>query len=109
MTDLFKDPVSLDTLYTFLDKICLKTHKYYVLDVNAFRCLQYHREWYDEFMKSIRAHYHVSKQWYTERDITYNHLVTVIRQICKGHDVRMDRKTAYSKHDYNNDYYIAWN
>ena len=40
-SQIFKQPVPIDHLYKLLDQICLKTNKYYVIDMNAFRKMQF--------------------------------------------------------------------
>ena len=103
---LFRSAVPLNILFGFLEKICLVKPTYYLLDTNSFRTLQYHAEWYSEFMDNVRPYYRTSQQHYTIRTLTYNHLITVIRQICRHHGIVMERTTTYSKDDYNHDYKI---
>ena len=40
---IFKKNVPKELLFEVLDKICLKTDKYYLFDMNAFRKLQFHQ------------------------------------------------------------------
>jgi hypothetical protein len=109
--DIFKSPVPMETLYEFLDKFCIKNakckNKYYLLDATAFRKIQYHITWYNSFVQQIAPYYHTSKQMYLTRPLTYNNLVTIIRQICKMNDVIFFKRVSYSKDDYNNDYTIT--
>jgi hypothetical protein len=106
---IFKEMPPATILYDLLDKISLKKPKYYVLDINAYNKLKYNKTtWYEEFTKSLKPYYFISKHYYLDRPLTYNHFITVIRQLCKANNLEFSKKISYSKHDYNSDYYIYY-
>ena len=41
-SQIFKKPISIDILFSLLDKICEKTSKYYIIDMNSFKKMNYH-------------------------------------------------------------------
>lgn len=103
---IFKAHVPKHILFEFLEPICIKHSKYIVFDVNSFKKLQYNPSTYLSFIEILRNYYHDSQQFYLDRELTYNHLITIIRQICKLHSIKIEKKVTYSKFDYNTDYYI---
>ena len=105
LKQIFKSNIPPDILYELLDKVCLKTDKYYFVDINAFRKLQFHNL-YDDFSKKIMDHYHVSKQFYLTRKISYNSFTNIIRQICKSNNIMFTSHIKYNESKYNIDYFI---
>lgn len=105
LKQIFKSNIPPDILYELLDKVCLKTDKYYFVDINAFRKLQFHNL-YDDFSKKIMDHYHVSKQFYLTRKISYNSFTNIIRQICKSNNIMFTSQIKYNESKYNIDYFI---
>ena len=102
---LFKKHIPIEMLYDLLDKICIKNPKYYIMDFNAYRLLQYH-ELYEPFVATILAYYQPSKQYYLTRTLTYNSFITVVRQICKINLIEFSNRFNYQNSLYNIDYYI---
>jgi hypothetical protein len=95
-------------LFDLLDKICQKTDKYYLFDMNAYRKLVFYA-YYQEFADSIVDHYHLSKQFYVTRKLSYNSFTNIIRQICKSNNIVFTSKMKYNESEYNIDYYIYYN
>lgn len=102
---LFRKQVPIELLMSLLDKICLKTDKYYLVDANAFKVLLYNN-YQEEFCKTMLEYYHSSKAYYVNREFTYKSFATVIRQICKSNDVMYGSKMKYEKSLYNIDYFV---
>ena len=63
MTQLFRKPIENSLLFDLLDQICIKTDKFYVIDLNAYKKMLYY-ELNVEFCKSLLDYYHFSKQFY---------------------------------------------
>lgn len=105
LKQIFRDNVPISLLFDLLEKICLKTEKYYLIDQNAYKKLTYMR--YDKsFLDSILPYYQISKKFYATRKCTYNSFVNIIRQICKSNDVMFASKINYNESKYNIDYFI---
>ena len=102
---IFRKHIPVETLYHILDRICVKTDKYYLIDFNAFRLLQFH-ELYPDFAKNIIEAYKPSKQYFVTRVLTYNSFITIVRHICRVNHVHFDTKFNYQHSQYNIDYYI---
>ena len=108
MSACFRENFPNSKLFEFLDKICLKKDKYYVFDINSFKKLLYNPIVYDEFVNTLKPYYYNSYAFYLERPITYNNVTTILRQLCKQNALTIIKKLTYSKHDYNNNYYIYY-
>ncbi len=103
---IFRRPVPMNILTSLLEEICLRTDKYYLVDINAYRKLIYNEERCKKFIKDILEYYHSSKQFYVTRDMTYNSFTNIVRQICKVNNVMFSSKIKYIESDYNIDYFV---
>jgi len=104
-SNLFVSNIPKDFLFELLDKICIKTDKYYLFDLNAFKKMVFH-DYYDDFKKIIKPYYKLSKQFYIERKLVYSSFTNIIRQICKSNNIMFTSKIKYNESIYNIDYYI---
>jgi tRNA G18 (ribose-2'-O)-methylase SpoU len=102
---IFKNDVPNNYFYSFLDKICLKTEKYYLIDMNAFRKMLFYN-YHEEFCETLKQYYHLSKQFYVDRKMTYNSFTTIVRQICKNNNIMFTSQIKYNESKYNIDYLI---
>jgi len=105
---VFKKNVPISILFALLEQICLKTEKYYFLDLNAFKKLQFH-ELFVKFRDEIRPYYHVSKRFYIDRDFTYRMFANIVRQLSRTANVRFDSEIKYHQSKYHVDYMIYHN
>ena len=102
---IFKNTVPNSILFTFLEKICLKTEKYFLIDMNAYRKMLFFN-YQNDFLASLKEYYHLSKQFYLDRKITYNSFTTIVRQICKNNNIMFTSQIKYNESKYNIDYFI---
>jgi hypothetical protein len=102
---IFCKPVSNQFLFDFLEKVCLKTEKYYLFDLNAYRKMIFYG-YHEELCENLKEHYHLSKQFYLERKMCYNSIVTIFRQICKHKNIAFTTKIKYNESVYNINYMI---
>ena len=59
-----------------------------------------------EFYKTLKPFYFNSKQYYLEREKTYNYFTTIIRQICKKNTIPFTSNIKYCNSNYNIRYFI---
>ena len=57
-------------------------------------------------MDSCKPFYHISKQKYLERKLTYNNFTTILRQICNFNKINYTSQIKYDKSTYDIIYYI---
>ncbi len=105
LNQIFKTQISIQLLFELLEKVCIKTEKYYLVDMNAYRKLVYYN-YYEPFSKLILNNYHLSKQFYITRKLTYNSFTNIIRQICKSNNIMFTNQLKYNESQYNIDYMI---
>lgn len=105
LKQIFKNNVPTEKLFLLLDQICLKTEKYYLIDLNTFKKMVFHKL-HEPFLNSLYEYYHVSKQFYLTRDFTYNSFTNILRQICKSNAVMFTSNIKYNESKYNIDYFI---
>ena len=102
---VLKKNIPVQMLYELLEKICIKKEKYYLFDNNAFRKMTFYNL-YGDFEKQIIDYYHISKQHYVTRKLTYLSITNIIRQICKSNNTIYTSKMNYNESKYNIDYYV---
>lgn len=105
---IFRSSVPNEILFDFLEKIAFKTDKYFLFDMNAFKKMLFYN-YHTEFCDTIKPYYHTSKQFYLERKMEYNTIITIIRQICKNNNIMFTTKIKYNKSIYNINYFIYYN
>jgi hypothetical protein len=105
LKQIFKQNIPIEILTGLLEKICLKTDKYYLVDNNAFRKLLFYN-YHTDFLNSVSEYYHSSKQFYITRKLTYNSFTNIIRQICKSNNIMFTSQIKYNESKYNIDYLV---
>jgi hypothetical protein len=88
---IFKYEVPFELLTQLLDKICEPIQTYYI-DINAYKIMRFHN-YHLDFLSSLIPYYHWSKQFYLERKCTYYSFMTIIRQICRLHNIEIKTTT----------------
>jgi hypothetical protein len=104
---IFKKDVPRSLLFILLEQISLKTDKYYVIDINAFRKFLFH-ELDKPFIQTMLTYYHLSKQFYVTRKMTYNSFINVVRHICKNTNIMYTSQIRYNESEYNINYHIYY-
>ena len=102
---IFKSSVPNEIFYDFLEKICLKTDKYYLIDLNSYKKLVFYN-YFEDFKNLVKPFYNLSKQFYVERKLTYNSFTNIIRQICKNNNIMFTSQIKYNESEYNIDFFI---
>ena len=102
---IFRKVVPNHLLFTLFDRICLRTDKYYLIDINAYRKLLF-SNLHIEFCQTLKEYYHISKQFYIERKMSYNSFTNIVRQICKSNNIMFTSQIKYNESKYNIDYFI---
>lgn len=105
LTQIFKKDIPITILFELLEKISLKTDKYYLVDNNSYKKMIFHG-YHTEFLNKIITYYHSSKKYYAERELTYNSFTTIIRQISKNNMIQFTSQIKYNSSKYNIEYLI---
>ena len=104
---IFREKVPNDVLFALLELICLKTNNYFLFDLNAFKKMLFNNQ-HKTFIESLKPYYHLGKQFYLERDITYNMFTTLLRQICKHNAIMYTSQIKYNESNYNIQYMVYY-
>ena len=105
LKQLFKTNVPIEILMDLLEKVCMKTDKYYLVDHNAFRKMLFYNH-HDDFFAKLSPYYFTSKQFYLTRKCTYNSFTNIVRQICKSNNVMFTSQMKYNESKYSIIYMI---
>ena len=107
-SQIFKSIPPVELLIQLLEQICEKTDQYYFLTKDAFKKGNLF-DLIDPFIQSCQPYYHTSKLIYLDKYTTsksYNHFVTIIRQLCKIHHISYTSKIKYIQSNYLIEYKI---
>ena len=104
-SQIFKSAVPNELLYELLNNIALKTEKYYLINTIEYKKAQF-KELIEPFIEKCRPYYHISKQKYLDKAITYKSFVTIIRQICNHNMITYTSQIKYDKSEYDIFYFI---
>jgi hypothetical protein len=104
-TQIFKKNVPTQSLYSLLDLICVKNANHYIFNKNSFRKGVFSNQIVD-FINECKPCYHISKQKYLERKLTYNSFTTILRQICNFNKITHTSQIKYDKSTYDIIYYV---
>ena len=104
---IFREKVPSKLLFDLLEMICLKTNNYFLFDMNAFKKMVFNK-WHEPLLESLKPYYHLGKQFYLERDISYNMFTTIMRQICKHNAIMYTSQIKYNESNYNIHYMVYY-
>jgi len=104
-SQIFKNQISKDILFDLLDKICIKSEKYYIMNKTSYKKGEY-LNILTQFNESVLPNYHTSKQFYITRKQNYCSFNTVVRQLCRLNNINYVSKISYNKSTYDIIYYI---
>jgi len=96
---LFKNTIPSDLLFHLLEKLCEKKEDVYIFNKSSFKKGIYEKS-IPTFLQECLPYYHISKQKYVERKMSYNNFTTVIRQICKSNAIPFTTEMKYDKSEY---------
>lgn len=110
MSQIFKEDIPINMLIELLQSI----NK---MDTNKMDTIKYiiNKESYkrglcngsiDAFIKQCFKYYHLSKQRYLEKKLTYNSFTTIIRQICNHKKIPFTKDIKYFHSSYDICYII---
>lgn len=102
---IFKEDVLNQTLFDFLEKICIKKEKHFIFDLNSYKKILFYNL-YKDFTLQLEPHYHKAKQFYLNRPLTYNSMTTILKQICKCNSISYTSETKYNESTYTIVFYI---
>tara|TARA_Y100000741_G_scaffold151367_1_gene114220 strand:- start:139 stop:474 length:336 start_codon:yes stop_codon:yes gene_type:complete len=98
-TQIFKNPVSKDILFNFLEKCSIKKEKCYVFSKTSFKKAQY-LNIIQPFCSELNNYYYNSKKKYLNRKMSYKNFNTILRQLCKNMHIPYSSEIKYDKSTY---------
>ena len=107
LKQIVKVPIPNSLLFDLLDKTTLKTDKYYLVDINCYKKILFHK-YHEPFLKRLRKHYYYSKLYYLDREFNYASFTNIVRQICKSNNIAFESKIIYHESTYTIDYFIYY-
>ena len=107
-SQIFKNKIPNELFFSFLEKIKSNDDDTNMIVINndSYKRSTLKDELKD-FLISIKDYYHVSKQHYVTRKMSYSKFTTIIRQICKYNQISYTSKIKYFRSTYEIIYYIV--
>ena len=103
MSKVFKKIYPYTKFIEFIDSIAIKNKNSYFLDINLYKKAVYNKK-IQPFINDLEEYYRESKKMYIHKKITYKALITILRQICKSHDIEYDSNMKYINNTYHIEY-----
>lgn len=97
--------VPIDILFDFLKNICVEKDNCFIFTSESYKRAIF-KNILIEFIDNVKEYYHVSKQHYVNRKMSFNNITTILRQICRDNSIKYNSKLQYIKSTYNIVYYI---
>lgn len=96
MSQLFKKMYPIEKLKQFLDLVCEENEFQYIFNNVAFKRGQMY-EHIQFLINDLQNYYYTSKHFYLKRKLNLKTFCTILRQLCKMHDIPFSTKILYSK------------
>jgi len=107
-SQLFKKNIPKELFVDLLNNICNVNQNKYVLNNASFKKGMLDEfKYISNFLENIKEFYYLSKQRYVTNKLTYKSFTTIIRQICKSHNIPYSTEINYVKSSYEIIYYIS--
>jgi hypothetical protein len=107
-SQLFKSNVELSVFINFLSSICDTKDGTIIFNNESFKKGNLFQK-IEPFIEICRKHYYKSKHKYLKQNMSYNNLITILRQIAKSHKIIYKSNIKYSKSIYNINYiFYVW-
>ena len=98
-SQLFKTKVPKDIFLNFIKTYGNKHTDHYLFSKVSFKKAR-HEKAIETFCLLLKKYYHSAKRFYVMRFINYNNFITILRQLCRSHNIPMTSKTYYNKSNY---------
>jgi hypothetical protein len=108
LCQIIKREIPMNILFDLLDQVCLKTNKYYFIDVNSYKKILF-MELKQPFLDALYEYYHLSKKFYLEREFTYTSFTNIVRQICKHKNLEFTSEIKYNHSKYFINFFVFHN
>jgi len=102
---IFKKKIKNEDLFALLDELGTKSEKCYIINNDSYKKGIFTNS-LPTFIENCKPYYHISKQKYLDRKLTYNSFITVLRQICNFNKIKYMSQIKYDKSRYDILYYV---
>lgn len=104
-TNYFLTPIPLKLLLSLLNELCVFTNHSFLIDMPTYYN-GLHKGVIQQFMADCHPYYLPSKKSYTTNELTYKRFLTVVRHVCKIHNILYTSQLQYCHSLYQVVYYI---
>ena len=104
-SQIFKQQIPNEIIIDLLNNISIKNDNYFVVNNSVYKKGIYNNS-INLFLEKCKPYYYLSKRFYLERKMTYNHFITILRQICKFNNILYKTEVKYDKSTYDIIYHI---
>ena len=108
VNQIFKKKIPLEIIEEFIKENSILEKSKYMFNKYCFKKSMLEKKIHI-FLECIKPYYHLSKKYYIDRDMTYVRFATILRQLCKLHNISIESKIKYFNSTYENIYFISFN
>ena len=105
MSQIIKTLIKKELLLNYFKTVGWDKTKYILIDKFSFKKSKLDDQ-LNIFINFLKPYYYKNKLFYLERNLSYNNFTTIIRQLCKTHNIPFTSKIIYNKSKYIIEYYI---
>jgi hypothetical protein len=102
---IFKCALPINLLWDYLQHNFIDKDTHFSINKFLYKKAEYNNS-ITLFLDSLKEYYYLSKRKYVDRQMTYKHFLTVLRQICKANNINYTSKLVYDKSSYEIEYSI---
>lgn len=101
MSQVFKTNIDKNVFISFI-KLYSTSEKLneYIFTQTSYKKAEYNNK-ISDIIEYLKKYYHTSKQFYLNRQKTYKHFLTILRQVCNHVHIPYTSKILYNKSKYN--------
>lgn len=99
MSNNFKNIYPYELFIKFIKNNFTKNDNYYLLDIFIFKKCKFN-DTITEFITSLKPYYKTNKMFYLERTMVFKTFATIIRQLCKIHNIQYTTNIQYINNSY---------
>ncbi len=103
MTHIFVERYPLDKLYDFFKENTVLQGENFFFDINLYKKGIFNEN-INKFVSSLEPYYKKQKKFYITRELTYKNFMTILRQLCRSHDIEYTNKIKYINNSYHIEY-----
>ena len=103
MSHIFIEKYPFDKLHDFFKDNATVQGDNYFFDINLYKKGVFNQN-IPNFVNTLEPYYKNQKKFYVTRELTYKNFMTILRQICRSHNIEYTNRVKYINNSYQIEY-----